>query len=61
MMILYKFRLDGKCGIVTGAGLGIGRAIAQGLVEAGAAVFLASASPLDALKLGHPRLSLNLG
>jgi len=40
-MILNKFKLDGKCGLVTGAGSGIGRAMARGLAEAGAKVALA--------------------
>lgn len=40
-MILDKFRLSGKSGIVTGAGSGIGRAIAVGLAEAGADVAVA--------------------
>jgi 2-deoxy-D-gluconate 3-dehydrogenase len=40
-MILDKFSLEGKCGIVTGAGTGIGKAMAAGLAEAGASVALA--------------------
>lgn len=35
------FRLDGRIAIVTGAGRGIGAAVAQGLAEAGARVVLA--------------------
>ena len=37
-MILDKFRLDGKAALVTGAGTGLGAAMALGLAEAGAAV-----------------------
>ena len=40
-MILEKFSLKGKFGIVTGAGTGIGKAMAAGLAEAGAGVALA--------------------
>ena len=40
-MILNRFNLDGKFGIVTGAGSGIGQALAMGLAEAGAHVALA--------------------
>lgn len=40
-MILNRFSLRGKCGLVTGAGSGIGRAMAEGLAEAGATVALA--------------------
>jgi 2-deoxy-D-gluconate 3-dehydrogenase len=40
-MILDKFSLAGKSGIVTGAGTGIGKAIARGLAEAGADVVIA--------------------
>ena len=36
------FSLDGKTAVVTGGGQGIGRMIAQGLVEAGATVYIAS-------------------
>ena len=40
-MILDKFSLQGKKGIVTGGGSGIGRGMAQGLAEAGADVLIA--------------------
>ena len=36
------FSLDGKTALVTGGGQGIGRMIAQGLIEAGATVYVAS-------------------
>ena len=39
-MILDLFKLNGKAGVVTGAGGPFGDAIARGLVEAGAAVLL---------------------
>ena len=35
-MILEKFSLEGKSGIVTGGGSGIGKGMASGLVQAGA-------------------------
>ena len=40
-MILDKFSLKGKMGLVTGSGTGIGKGIATGLAEAGAKVALA--------------------
>jgi 2-deoxy-D-gluconate 3-dehydrogenase len=40
-MILQTFSLEGRSGIVTGGGSGIGRAIAQGLIEAGAKIVIA--------------------
>ena len=39
-MILDKFRLDGKVAIVTGSARGLGRAMAEGLAEAGADITL---------------------
>jgi 2-deoxy-D-gluconate 3-dehydrogenase len=39
-MILDKFRLDGKVAIVTGSARGLGRAMAEGLAEAGADIAL---------------------
>ncbi|PLS16298.1 2-deoxy-D-gluconate 3-dehydrogenase [Bacillus sp. M6-12] len=46
-MYLPTFRLDGKTAVVTGAGRGIGKAIAVGLAEAGADVAIMSRTESD--------------
>ncbi|WP_019203634.1 SDR family oxidoreductase [Tsukamurella sp. 1534] len=50
-MILDRFRLDGSVAIVTGAGRGLGAAVARALAEAGADVLIAARtrSDLDAV------------
>ncbi len=47
MSILDKFRLDGQVAIVTGAGKGIGAAIARAFADAGADVALAARTEAD--------------
>lgn len=46
-MMLPSFRIDGKIAMVTGAGRGIGRALAIGLAEAGADVALVARTMED--------------
>lgn len=51
--MLASFRLEGKTAIVTGAGKGIGRAIALALGEAGANVLLVARTESDLEKVMH--------
>ncbi|WP_026694874.1 SDR family NAD(P)-dependent oxidoreductase [Peribacillus kribbensis] len=52
-MYLPSFRLEGKTAIVTGAGRGIGRAIAIGFAEAGADVALLARTKTDLEETAH--------
>ena len=47
MAILDLFKLDGRVALVTGAGQGLGQALAVGLAEAGADVAILDIVPLD--------------
>ncbi len=49
------FGLAGKTALVTGGATGIGRMAAEGLVAAGARVFIASRNE-EARRSAHPRL-----
>jgi 2-deoxy-D-gluconate 3-dehydrogenase len=52
---MNKFRLDGKCGLVTGGSRGIGFGIAKALAEAGADIALVARSE-DQLREARERL-----
>lgn len=52
LTMIEKMRLDGKVAIVTGAGKGLGRAIALGIARAGADVALVSRTQKDLETLG---------
>jgi len=45
--LLAAFRLDGRTSLVTGAGRGLGRAIALGLAQAGSRLMLVDVNPED--------------
>jgi 2-deoxy-D-gluconate 3-dehydrogenase len=47
MSILDAFQLDGKVALVTGAGRGLGQAMAVGLAEAGADIAALDIIPLE--------------
>jgi NAD(P)-dependent dehydrogenase (short-subunit alcohol dehydrogenase family) len=55
MGVLDLFRLDGRCGFVTGAARGIGQSIAQGLTEAGAKVAIVDID-LDGAEITESKL-----
>ena len=49
-MILEQFKLDGKVAIVTGAAVGLGQGMADGLAEAGADIVAVGISSMDEVK-----------
>ena len=59
-MILDKFSLAGKSGIVTGGGSGIGKGIARGLMEAGAELIIAGRT-VERLRAASEELGADRG
>jgi NAD(P)-dependent dehydrogenase (short-subunit alcohol dehydrogenase family) len=57
-MYLPSFQLENKVAVVTGAGRGIGRAIAIGMAEAGADVVLLSRTEEDLREVAAEILKL---
>lgn len=61
---MNRFDLSGKCAIVTGSTRGIGRAIAEAFVEAGARVVISSESEEDTARdadaLGQPGIACDV-
>ena len=58
MTVLDQFRLDGKLAVVTGATRGLGQAMALGLAEAGANIFVAGSSIFEAEDYQNAMLEL---
>ena len=59
--ILELFRLDGKVAIITGAGRGLGAAIARGFADAGADVVISARTADDLADEGEASAEQRLG